>query len=70
MFEFFSNVWGAITTAMDFLWSIIESLLTAIGVVTAAGVLAVDVLAIVPVIIGSSVTIVFAVAVVKFMVGR
>lgn len=70
MSQFFSSVWGVIQTLLDFVWSLVESLLTAITTIASAGVLAAILPSFVPTFIGASVTVVFAIGVVKFIIGR
>lgn len=70
MIDFFSKIWGVVETLLELVWSLVESLLTAIVTISSAGVLTASLLSIVPAFIGASITIVFAIAVVKFIIAR
>lgn len=70
MFEFFDSVLGAIETALNFLYNIINALLTAVDVITNAAVLPTKLAVFLPGIIGSAILVAVSLGVVKFLVGR
>lgn len=70
MLKFFQEVWGLLETVFQFLVSFIESLLSALYFLMNSATFNVLIVGVVPTIIGTCVTIVIAVSIVKFLLGR
>lgn len=70
MAGFFGDLLGYIEIAFEFLLSLIESLLMAVTFITSSSVFNVAIVGLVPPIIGTCVTIVIAIGIAKFILGR
>lgn len=70
MFEFFNSVMGYIETVFDFLISIVEALISFLGIIPTALALPLALVEYVPLIIGTSITAVLGTQVVKLIIGR
>ena len=70
MFAFFDQIFGFLETVWEFFISLVNSLIVALTATVTAATLPVTLMPFLPAIIGSSVMIVIAFAVVKFIIGR
>ena len=70
MIDFLSQLKGAVDTALNFLFNIINALATAVDAVTNAVVLPTKLAAFLPGIIGSAILVTVSLGVVKFLLGR
>lgn len=70
MFDFFEKILGYVIMAVEFLLQIIESLITALGMVASVVVLPPVIAGYMPTVIASAVMITMSIAVVKFIIGR
>lgn len=70
MFDFFDKILGFIESAWQFVINIINSLVIALETLTQSVTLPLKLVAYVPGILGSAITIVVSLAIVKFIVGR
>lgn len=70
MFDFFEKVLGFIETVFEFFINLVESLFMALEVLAKSIVFPLELAGLMPSIIGSAMTIVVSLAVVKFIVGR
>lgn len=70
MFDFFDKIIGFLETLWDFFINLVNSLIIALSATVTAATLPVTLMPFLPAIIGSSVMIVIAFAVVKFIIGR
>lgn len=70
MFDFFDKVIGFIESLFQFVINIINSLIIAVETLTRAVTLPLELVAYLPGILGSAVTIVISLSIVKFLVGR
>lgn len=70
MFSFFSNIWGAVQMFLNVIANIFLSLRTAVMILVSSSTFLGTAAMYMPIVVSSSVLIVFAIAVVKFVVGR
>lgn len=70
MFDFFGTILGWLQTLANFIVSLVESLILAIVALSASSSLPLTLVSFMPAILGASITIVVAVMVVKFLIGR
>ena len=70
MIEILQNLWGIVQTAFDFLVNSVQSMMIALTVLSSSLTFPQYIAPLMPLFLSSSVTIVLALTVVKFVVGR
>lgn len=70
MFDFFSKILGYVESFFDFFINLVESLFTALEVLSKSIVFPLELSGLMPSILGSAMLIVISLAVAKFVIGR
>lgn len=70
MFDFFEKIWGTVELVLAFFFNLIESMFSAIAVMSNGATFVIQLSGLMPTIIGSSMLIVVFMAVIKFLIGR
>lgn len=70
MFDFFEKIWGTVELVLSFFFNLIESMFSAVLVMSNGATFVLQLSGLMPTIIGSSMLIVVFMAVIKFLIGR